>query len=138
MSYSEIKVDTRDIQLKDPLNPQLFSDVAERAANACTRRRSEVNKSSQLRRFYDELVYLNNKVQRSENKSEEYKRVAPYVQMLRAKAAYAKGRKLIDVEFYERFNVLIQQVDSEKTLERAKLFFEAFLGFKKAIEDIKK
>ncbi len=137
MSYSEIKVDTRDIQLKDPLNPQLFSDVAERAANACTRS-TEMNKSSQLRRFYDELVYLNNKVQRSENKSEEYKRVAPYVQMLRAKAAYAKGRKLIDDKFYERFNVLIQQVDSEKTLERAKLFFEAFLGFKKAIEDIKK
>lgn len=137
MSYSEIKVDTRDIQLKDPLNPQLFSDVAERAANACARS-PKMNKSSQLRRFYDELVYLNNKVQRSENKSEEYKRVAPYVQMLRAKAAYAKGRELIDDKFYERFNVLIQQVDSEKTLERAKLFFEAFLGFKKAIEDIKK
>lgn len=133
MSYPEVKVDTREIQLKDPLNPLLFSDVAERAAVACTNR-SEANKSSQLRRFYDELVYLNNKVQHSDNKDEEYNRVAPYVQMLRAKAAYAKGRKLIDDQFYERFKALIQQVDSAKSLERAKLFFEAFLGFKKALE----
>ena len=133
MSYPEIKVDTKDIQLKDPLNPRLFSDVAERAAAACTSR-SEANKSSQLRRFYDELVLLNDRVQRSENAEEEYVRVAPYVQMLRAKAAYAKGRKLIDEQFYERFKVLIQQVDSKETLKRAKLFFEAFLGFKKALE----
>lgn len=134
MSYPEIKVDTKDIQLKDPLNPRLFSDVAERAAVACTSPRSDANKSSQLRRFYDELVLLNDRVQRSENADEEFIRVSPYVQMLRAKAAYAKGRKLIDVQFYERFKVLIEQVDSEETLKRAKLFFEAFLGFKKALE----
>lgn len=133
MSYLEEKVDTRDIQLKDPLDPHLFSDVAERSAIACSSR-SEANKSSQLRRFYDELVSLNDRVQRSENADEEYIRVAPYVQMLLAKAAYAKGRKLIDNQFYERFKILIRQIDSKETLKRAKLFFEAFLGFKKALE----
>ncbi|HIE54506.1 MAG TPA: type III-A CRISPR-associated protein Csm2, partial [Chromatiaceae bacterium] len=49
----------------------------------------------------------------------------------KAKAAYAKGRKLVDGAFLD---LLDQTADSIKTVEDlriAKLFFEAFMGFYK-------
>ena len=136
MYGTKVLVDTHDIQVHDPLNPRLFSDVAEAAARKC--QCSDKNKSSQIRRFYDELVSLNDRVQNNDSPETAFERVAPFVQMLRAKAAYAKGRGLINDEFYERFKALVQQIDSPVTLNRAKLFFEAFLGFKKAFEEERK
>ena len=57
--------------------------------------------------------------------------------MIRAKAAYAKGRKLIDDAFFDLINEMIGQVRTPAQLKTAKLFFEAFLGYMKYLEQTK-
>ena len=52
--------------------------------------------------------------------------------MLVAKVAYAKGRKHVDGNFETLFRHVISEVKNAKTLEQAKLFMEAFMGFYKA------
>jgi CRISPR-associated protein Csm2 len=54
--------------------------------------------------------------------------------MLKAKVAYARGRKHVDESFEQFFMHIIQQIDSVDSLKYAKLFMEAFMGFYKAQE----
>ena len=123
---------------------QLFSERAQEAAKACAAEAlaakkkvkfaKEVNKPAQLRRFYDELVMWHDKVfakQTQQERQEEFLKFLPYIQMLRAKAAYAKGRTRINETFYGMFDNLIEQVNSPEHLKRARLFMEALLGYLK-------
>lgn len=116
---------------------ELFSDQAEKAAKSCIDPKNKMNKTSQLRRLYDELVMWNDKVFSDtveENQNLRYLAAEPYIQMLRAKAAYAKSRELINDQFLNLFVNLIRQIDSPKTLRNARLFMEAFMAFKKLSE----
>lgn len=61
----------------------------------------------------------------------------PFIQMICAKAAYAKGRKLIDDKFKNLIDALIKQITTPTRLKTAKLFFEAFLGYMKYLETMK-
>lgn len=106
----------------------LFSDVAENSAIAVARAGQDQNKSSQLRRFYDELVMWQEKVGRS---PERFAESEPYIQMLKAKVAYAKGRKHVDANFEALMRRLIDQAKDPATLRQAKLFMEAFMAFYK-------
>lgn len=106
----------------------LFSTQAERAAEEVSRASKEMNKSSQLRRFYDELVMWQEKVGSDDGKFSDCE---PYIRMLKAKAAYAKGRKHVDANFRALFDRLIDQSTSAATLRQAKLFFEAFMAYYK-------
>lgn len=106
----------------------LFSTQAERAAEEVSRASKEMNKSSQLRRFYDELVMWQEKVGTDDAKFTDCE---PYIRMLKAKAAYAKGRKHVDANFRALFDRLIDQSTSAATLRQAKLFFEAFMAYYK-------
>lgn len=122
----------------DPVSADLFSDKALEAARLCTNKLC--NKPAQLRRFYDELVMWHDKVfaiKTPEGQLEKFKALEPFIQMIRAKAAYAKGRKLIDDAFYELINEMIRQVRTPAQLKTAKLFFEAFLGYMKYLEQTK-
>ena len=58
----------------------------------------------------------------------------PFIQMLKAKVAYAKGRKHVDDNFKVFFDKLIEEIKSPTSLKHAKLFFEAVLGFRKSFE----
>ena len=51
---------------------------------------------------------------------------------LNAKAAYAKGRELVDVNFVDLLAHCLRQAEDARTLGQVKLFLEAFLGFYKA------
>ncbi len=106
----------------------LFSTQAERAAEEVSRASKEMNKSSQLRRFYDELVMWQEKVGSDDAKFSDCE---PYIRMLKAKAAYAKGRKHVDANFRAMFDRLIDQSTNATTLRQAKLFFEAFMAYYK-------
>lgn len=122
------------ISLKS-ITPELFADTAEEAARCCNN--SDCNKRAQLRRFYDELVMWHEKVfskQTAEEQEKCFRELLPFIQMMRAKAAYAQGRKLIDQNFRDLFNNLICEIKSPQTLHAAKIFFEAFLGFQRYFE----
>lgn len=117
-----------DIRFTAPVSPQLFADIAEAKAKAVAQGSRDANKSTQLRRFYDELVMWQEKVG---NSDERFNDLAPYIYMLKAKVAYAKGRKHVDDNFETLFRHVIDQATDAATLRHAKLFMEAFMAFYK-------
>jgi len=132
-------ISVNDIKLSTPVSVNLFADVAEDKAIAVARAGGRKNnKSTQLRKFYDELVMWFDKVNHErtqEDKASKYAEVAPFIKMMNAKVAYAKGRDHVDACFEQMFSHLIRQIDSPETLKHAKLFMEAFMGFYKVHEE---
>lgn len=129
-----IQVD--DIRLGN-ITDELYASIAENKAKffADNSTGREINKSSQLRRFYDELAMWNEKINGVGSEAERaarYQELAPLIKMLNAKVVYAEGRKHVDDNFVKLFRHLLGQVKDPRTLEQAKLFFEAFMGFYKA------
>lgn len=125
----EPTLNTSSIRFTDPIPLTLYSDIAEETARSIAGgSQREVNKSSQLRRFYDELVMLQGKVGNSE---ERFAAQAPYIQMMKAKVAYAQGRNKVDANFDHLLRHVIDQARDCTSLARAKLFMEAFMAFYK-------
>ena len=122
----------------------LFANRAQEAAQDCVvfnkdkNKEEDINKTTQIRRFYDELVLFHDKVflgtLSPREQDEKFRDALPYIQMLRAKAAYAKGRNLINGTFFGMFDCIIKQIQNKDQLKTAKLFMEAFLGYKKSLE----
>lgn len=110
------------------INPELFNSIALNTAETLAKSGHEQNKSTQIRRFYDELLMWEAKVTQNPEKFGEY---LPFIRMLNAKAAYAEGRGHVDSNFKRLMQHCLQQVTDDKTLRTFKLFFEAMLGFYK-------
>ncbi len=120
----------------DPPLATLFSDDAEAfarqldASAQADRGGREKNKSTQIRRFYDELVGWQERIG---GDAEKFRQYEAFIRMLNAKAAYAEGRKLVTPDFVAWFRECVKQVDSPRTLNHFRLHFEAMLGFLKSI-----
>lgn len=93
----------------------------------------KANKPSQVRKFYDELGMWEQKC----SSLETFERSLPFIKMLNAKAAYAKGRELVDDKFVTWLEICLSQISCEEngvqTLKNFRTHFEAFLGYYKAI-----
>ncbi|ACZ78067.1 CRISPR-associated protein, Csm2 family [Dickeya parazeae Ech586] len=89
-----------------------------------------LNKPTQLRRFYDQLQQLEQRINGDEEKLALY---LPEIRMISAHLAYAKGRELISDEFCKTMQHLIRSIDTCQHLKNGRLFFEATLGFLRAI-----
>ncbi len=90
------------------------------------------NKPTQLRKFYDELCMWTDKTQ--DVKSLEMN--LPFIKMMNAKVAYAKGRDLVDEQFLAWFSTCMDQIKTTdqaglETLRNFRTLFEAFIGFYK-------
>ena len=120
---------------KGEMPDDIFSDLASEAADHIALS-GNTNKTTQLRKFYDELVMWHDKIhnEQKENREAKYKELAPYIKMLNAKVAYACGRKLVNDDFRNLFSHCIRQIDDPETLKHCKLFMEALIGFRKAKE----
>jgi CRISPR-associated protein Csm2 len=118
----------------DKVEPDLFDSTAEKVAKLIStpvdeRKDKNKNKSTQLRKYYDELCMWDQKIKQNPNNYAEY---LPLIKMLNAKVAYAKGRDLVDQNFVDLMRHCLTQVTTDKkTFETCKLFFEAFMGFYK-------
>lgn len=125
-----------DIKFGDAISDKLFSEIARDWAIEINNDRT--NKRTQLRRFYDELLMWHDKVfqERDEEKrNSTFQNLAPYIQMLNAKVAYARGRNHVDDKFESFFSHCVKQINNPQTLKQCKLFFEAFLGYYRALND---
>ncbi len=124
-----IQLDKVVIRARDgaSLDPDLFSAIAEQVARTIGAN-ERGNKPSQIRQFYEELVMWEERARQNPERFGEY---LPFIRMLNAKAAYAKGRKNVDDNFVDLIAHCLKQVDDLETLRNFKLFFEAFLGFYK-------
>jgi CRISPR-associated protein Csm2 len=118
------------------INPELMADDAQKWAIKVSKAglntrgdKLEKNKISQLRKFFDEVVRLSDLLRNGE----EYRNVIPFLKMLKAKLAYAEGRKLITKEFNDLICQLIEEVkeDDRTSFDLLISFFEAFIGFYK-------
>jgi len=122
-------IDVSKIRFTDPIDAKLYSDIAEEAAKTVSPgERAQKNKPTQLRRFYDELVLLQEKVG---SDGAKFELQAPFIQMLKAKVAYAKGRDKVDANFEKLLRHVVDEIKDAATLKRAKLFMEAFMAFYK-------
>ena len=131
-------ISVADIKLAAPLPDTLFDSIAADKAKAVYQAGDgRKNKSTQLRKFYDELVMWFDMVQierTKEAKAAKYTEIAPFIKMMNAKVAYARGRDHVDECFETMFSHLIKQIADPDSLKHAKLFMEAFMGFYKAQE----
>ncbi|MBO1270820.1 type III-A CRISPR-associated protein Csm2 [Shewanella sp. 4t3-1-2LB] len=114
---------------------ELYNQTAEAVAKALIpnegtpREYKDANKPTQLRRFFDELTLWHQRTR--DCSDEQFQTILPRIKMMKAKVAYAKGRKHVDDFFYDVFKKMIDPMSSKQELDRAKLFFEAVLGFSK-------
>lgn len=120
-------LDTSRIKFGSALDADLFNGVAKATAETLAGSKSKENKPSQLRRFYDEICLWGEKV----GDDDEFKKNQPFILMMNAKAAYAKGRELVDDNFAKLMNHSLSQVKDAETMRHFKLFMEAVMGFYK-------
>jgi CRISPR-associated protein Csm2 len=127
---AEATLDVTRIRFGEKIAATLYSDVAEATAKEVATQLGgrDVNKGTQLRRFYDELVMMQGKVG---NSAEDFLAQEPYIQMIKAKVAYAMGRKKVDANFDKLLRHVIDEAKDHKSLAQAKLFMEAFMAFYK-------
>jgi len=128
-------MDIKLTKTDNKLDPELFNTVAKQAAEKVASGGDRVNKSTQLRKFYDEIVLWDNKLLMHSKtiQSDKFDEYLPFIRMLNAKVAYAEGRKLVDPNFVSLLNTGLQQVTDPETLHTFKLFMEAFMGFYKQV-----
>ncbi len=114
---------------------ELFNSIAKERAQVVRGDDDRVNKPTQLRRFYDELLLWETRVSQQplELQSAKFAECLPFIRMLNAKAAYAEGRKLVDRTFVDLMHHTLSEVSSPQTLTTCKYFWEAFMGFYKQI-----
>lgn len=115
----------------DPPHAELFNGEAEKVAKQLAQASGQQNKSTQIRRFYDELVGWQERIDGDDVK---FKQFEAFIKMLNAKVAYAKGRGLVDAVFETWFRDCIKTTTSAKALDHFRLHFEAVLGFLKALQ----
>jgi CRISPR-associated protein Csm2 len=119
----------KQIDLREP-HPAMFDTHAKVIADKLASKGS--NKSSQIRRFYDELLRYQQAANRASE--QEFNRLLPFIKMLNARAAYAQQRKadsntLVTSEFTDFLRALLDQVADTRTLRHACTMFEAVIGF---------
>ncbi len=125
----------RDKGLIDPL---LLSDTAEELAREIAmenKTNRKHNKRTQLRKFYDEVVNLSMQASAldensdNEESNRKWNAIHALVNMIVAKAAYAKGRELISTNFLNFIKNGVSEIEESKDLKLFKTFFESFMGF---------
>lgn len=125
---------------KDPvekkLDPTLFSTQAEEFARKISNEATwKMNKSTQLRKFFDEILRLNTLAQA---RDADWNLILPQVHMVIAKSAYAQGRELVSQSFVKQIREGIEQVETPEDLRVFTNHLEAFIGFYKMFEEQKK
>ena len=131
---------------KGEIDPLLFSktadELAQKLAKESEESRQKLNKRTQLRKFYDEVIRLENaSMERrpefgtvllenvARERNSEWTTVLPMVHMLTAKAAYARGRGLISDSFLTFIKESVSQTQTINDLRVFSSFFEAVIGF---------
>jgi CRISPR-associated protein Csm2 len=115
---------------KKIIDPKLFSEQAEtlakKLAEESEQSRKKANKRTQIRRFYDEVLRLENE---TKTRPGEWHNILPRLHLLTAKAAYARGRDLVSDNFVNFIKTSINQIHHQDDLVVFANFFEALMGF---------
>ncbi|MGQ9689191.1 MAG: type III-A CRISPR-associated protein Csm2 [Desulfobaccales bacterium] len=109
------------------LNPTIFSKEAKELSKTLAGHKG--NKRTQLRKFYDEVLRLE---QDAKNTPEDkWPNILARLHLLIPKAAYAQGRDLVSPEFVKFIQNAVNEIKAPQDLAVFANFFEAFMGFYK-------
>ncbi|MGE0084730.1 MAG: type III-A CRISPR-associated protein Csm2 [Desulfococcaceae bacterium] len=121
---------------RSKIDPKLYSDRAENLVKEMKddyEKNKKLNKRTQVRKFYDEVQRLYMESRRLNLKKPEdqqkWDAILPMVNMLSAKAAYAKGRELVSDRFLNFIKNSVDQITDPRDLTVFANFFEAFMGY---------
>ena len=132
---------TSNLLFEDPqkkvLKKELLSKEAENLVKSWRKRRDDGREErdnptlTQVRRFYNDILSLKHKVDsfNDQEKAEKFKYILPYVKMLKAKVAYAKGRGHVNKEFKEFIDKYVDTINDIDDFETFCTFFEAIVAF---------
>lgn len=85
--------------------------------------------SAQLRRFYGDVKNLETRWRNSADKESAFREIMPLIKLLKAKAAYAKERQLVNESFKIWIWNNVDMINTEKDFQAFLLYFEAVVGF---------
>lgn len=85
--------------------------------------------SAQLRRFYGDVKNLEMRWQNSSDKEKTFHEILPMIKLLKAKAAYAHGRQLVQTNFRDWIWENVDMINTEDDFRAFLLYFEAVVGF---------
>ncbi len=128
---------------KKMIDPELFSGKAEQIAKTIYQEqvesRGRMNKPTQLRKFYDEVMGFNSRLQEisDEKQREAFDRALPYLKMINAKVAYAMGRDLISKSFKDFISSSLAKINDKDDFDVFASLFESFMGFYKFYDEKK-
>ncbi len=110
---------------KEELNPLAFSEVAKDWAEKIAGDGKNLNKRSQLMKYYDTIVKLN---ERAKN-TEDFNIILVQLNRELALIHYARGRGKVSDTFVEMMEELIKSVNSKNDLKVITDFLECFIAF---------
>ncbi len=133
------KIKEKASQLKfgeENIPADLFDSAAKTIAEELNKAKGKYNTTTQIRRFYDELIGWQQRIKGSNDgeRNAEFEKYKAFIRMMNAKVAYAKGRELVDANFEFWFNAANKATTTAKALDHFRLHFEAVLGFLKGME----
>ena len=115
---------------------KLLSDTAEKFSKLIAddnNRTRKMNKRTQIRKFYDEVMHLDMEARRRgknpDDRAKKWNAILALVNMLVAKAAYARGRDLVSDNFLGFIKDSVADIKDPDDLKIFASFFEAFMGF---------
>ena len=109
-------------------NPELFLDVERKAKEISEDGGKRHNKVSQVRKFYNEVLKFKTQVRDNE---EKFKKILPYLHMLKAKVVYAGARGNVSKKFEEFISEGLSKIKVIRDFNIFASYFEAFIGFYK-------
>lgn len=119
---------------KKIIDPTLFNEQAKKFADdVFAEKDNKKNNTTQLRKFYDEVLNFSNilKSMPPEKQESEFDKLLPYIMMLNSKAAYAQARDLISQKFKDFISETLSEIKTKEDFEAFLGLFEAFMGFYK-------
>ena len=118
---------------KKQIDPDLFSNKAEMLAKVIfNESTSKLNKPTQIRKFYDEVLRFGSMIKTN---PEEFEIILPYIKMINAKVAYAMGRDLISKGFKDFISESLTQIKDKEDFDVFASLFESFMGFYKFYDE---
>lgn len=93
--------------------------------------------STQIRKFYDDLLLIQKKAKMQDEESFKNKTL-PLVRMTEAKIAYSVGRGVLNKLFYDEISKYLKKIQSKEDLEIFNLFYQALIAYVKYEETLKK
>ncbi|MCL6622747.1 MAG: type III-A CRISPR-associated protein Csm2 [Syntrophobacterales bacterium] len=108
-------------------NPEIFWHAAEKLSEKLANQ-GQANKRTQIRKFYDEVLRLDQDAKRLPE--EQWPNILVRLNLLVPKAVYAWGRNnLVSEDFVNFIKESVRQIQNKEDLAVFANFFEAFMGF---------